>query len=250
MNRQFDKRKRPASKREGPGRPQGRSVTRAQILDAAEGLFAEKGYAGTSLREIADHACVTQALLNYYFGSKEGLFIEVYMRRGKELASQRMEGLEELRQSGKPYALDDVIRAFIQPALTMRSSPSGRQFIKLQARVHIEADDLAYSLRREVYDESTKAYVNEIERIVPHLTQETIYWRLVQFIGSYLYLISDAHRLRELSAGESDPDDDAEFLRQVMSYSVGAFLAADPAQPALKPSNAPPPRPRVRTHTA
>ena len=53
-----------------PGRPEGTSEVRGQILDAAEDVFSSLGYAGTSLREVAEKAKVTQALISYYFGSK------------------------------------------------------------------------------------------------------------------------------------------------------------------------------------
>ena len=45
-----------------------------QLLEAAEGLFAEHGYEGTSVRKLADKAHVNVAMISYYFGSKEKLF--------------------------------------------------------------------------------------------------------------------------------------------------------------------------------
>lgn len=47
--------------------------TRERLLDAARTLFGEKGYAGTSTREIAAQAECNVALISHYFGSKEGL---------------------------------------------------------------------------------------------------------------------------------------------------------------------------------
>ncbi|MBT5685956.1 MAG: TetR/AcrR family transcriptional regulator, partial [Gammaproteobacteria bacterium] len=48
--------------------------TQTKILDAAEYLFVEQGYAATSLRAIASAAGVNLAATHYYFGSKKGLF--------------------------------------------------------------------------------------------------------------------------------------------------------------------------------
>jgi len=56
-----------------PGRPRVAVDLRAQVLDAALGLFAARGIAVTSLREIARKAGVTPALLHYYFGDKSRL---------------------------------------------------------------------------------------------------------------------------------------------------------------------------------
>ena len=54
---------------------------RQLILDVAEKLFAELGYDGASTRLIAKEASVNMAMLNYYFGGKEGLFIAVFERK-------------------------------------------------------------------------------------------------------------------------------------------------------------------------
>src|ERR1044072_6088467 len=49
-------------------------VVRANILAAAETLFSERGFAGTSTRDIAASAGVTSAMVHYYFGNKAGLY--------------------------------------------------------------------------------------------------------------------------------------------------------------------------------
>jgi AcrR family transcriptional regulator len=51
--------------------------TRDRLLETATALFAEKGYAGTSVREIVDRAGVSKPVLYYYFKSKEGLFYAI-----------------------------------------------------------------------------------------------------------------------------------------------------------------------------
>lgn len=51
------------------------------ILDVAERVFAEHGYNGASTRLISGEAGVNMAMLNYYFGSKEGLFLAIFERR-------------------------------------------------------------------------------------------------------------------------------------------------------------------------
>ncbi|QJD95886.1 TetR/AcrR family transcriptional regulator [Mucilaginibacter robiniae] len=51
------------------------------ILDVAERVFAEHGFDGASTRMISGEAGVNMAMLNYYFGSKEGLFLAIFERR-------------------------------------------------------------------------------------------------------------------------------------------------------------------------
>ncbi len=51
------------------------------ILDVAERVFSDKGFDGASTRLISGEAGVNMAMLNYYFGSKEGLFLAIFQRK-------------------------------------------------------------------------------------------------------------------------------------------------------------------------
>lgn len=62
----------PASRR---GRRPGAPDTRAAILDAARSAFADKGFAGTTIRAVASAASVDAALVHHYFGTKDDLFL-------------------------------------------------------------------------------------------------------------------------------------------------------------------------------
>jgi AcrR family transcriptional regulator len=65
--------KTPARRR---GRRPGGGDTRAQLLVAARALFAERGYEGATVRQIAERAAVDPAMVNHWFGGKEALFTE------------------------------------------------------------------------------------------------------------------------------------------------------------------------------
>lgn len=54
-----------------------------QIMEVAEELISEKGFNGTSVRDIADKAGVNLAMISYYFGSKDKLLEAIFQRRGE-----------------------------------------------------------------------------------------------------------------------------------------------------------------------
>lgn len=58
-----------------------KSDTRQNILTVAEKLFSEQGFEGTSTRQIAKEAGANMAMINYYFGGKEGVFTEILSKR-------------------------------------------------------------------------------------------------------------------------------------------------------------------------
>lgn len=76
----------------------------AAILDAAEGAFSRSGYAGASMREIAERASVSKSLLHYHFQSKEHLFVEVQMRAYERLARRVAAAVAPI-ESGKERGL-------------------------------------------------------------------------------------------------------------------------------------------------
>jgi AcrR family transcriptional regulator len=61
------------------------SPKQLQLLDTAELLFSQKGFEGTSVRDIADEAGINTAMISYYFGSKEKLMEAIFERRSMNI---------------------------------------------------------------------------------------------------------------------------------------------------------------------
>jgi TetR/AcrR family transcriptional regulator len=82
--------------------------TRDQILDAAEGLFAQQGFTATSIKQIAAGAKVNSALLYYYFADKETLY--------KAVLARQIQGLVASLASRVQGAADpvDAVRRFVE----------------------------------------------------------------------------------------------------------------------------------------
>jgi TetR/AcrR family transcriptional regulator len=70
------------------------SGTRAKLLETASHLFAEKGYASTSVREIVSRAGVSKPVLYYYFQSKEGLYYAI-LKWGAEVQKEIIDDVFE-----------------------------------------------------------------------------------------------------------------------------------------------------------
>ena len=222
-----------APKRGRIGRPEGASGNvRETMLDAAEVTFADLGYAGTTLREVSQKANVTQALISYYFGSKFGLFEEVFLRRSRKISDARLDNLAALMARDAPPTVRDIVLAFLKPTLALRATPEGRAFIRLQSRLHTEPPEISYQLRNEAYDASTRAYVGALRKALPYLPEKDIYWRVTLMVGAYMYAFSDTHRLEQLAPDICNPDDADEILEQITAFVSGGLEA--PVTPAGK----------------
>ena len=103
-------------------------ATRGGLLDAAEQLFAQRGFYGVSVRDITGAANVDVALASYHFGNKQGLLEAVFMRRAEDLNTERIARLDAVLAaagSRRPPKIEDVIDAFTHPLLdrSSRGSP-------------------------------------------------------------------------------------------------------------------------------
>ena len=74
------------------------------ILDAAEKLFCETGYEGTSTRQISKESGANMAMISYYFGSKEGVFQEIMEQRMKDFNVQLVNINEGKTTSSRNWA--------------------------------------------------------------------------------------------------------------------------------------------------
>lgn len=104
--------------------------TRTRILDAAGPIFAEKGYAAATVREICQEAGVNLASVNYYFGGKENLYREAL--KLAHPAKFRAQGNFQWPERTRPEAkLKDFIRFLLTQVLRVEASPwQERLFIR------------------------------------------------------------------------------------------------------------------------
>ena len=82
-------------------------ATRDRIFLAAERLFATRGFADVSVRDITTEAGVNLAAVNYHFGSKDALLFEIFTTRSAEVNRARARMLHEA--ASRPCA------AFLKP---------------------------------------------------------------------------------------------------------------------------------------
>lgn len=87
--------------------------TRERILDQAERLFCAKDFAEVSVREITSAASCNLGAVNYYFGSKKNLYLEVFRQRWIPRARGMRAKLEALGKSGRATT-EEIVRTLIQ----------------------------------------------------------------------------------------------------------------------------------------
>lgn len=165
--------------------------TKDRILGAAEVLFAQHGFAGTSLRQVTALAEVNIAAVNYHFGSKENLVNEVFRRRLDELSERRLAALKQAEALPSPN-LEAILAAFIEPALALTlDRHGGPAFVRVLARAYAEKNDRLRSFLSEHYGHVLRRFSAAIATALPELPKDELYWRLDFVAGALTYAMAD-----------------------------------------------------------
>lgn len=179
--------------------------TRERILEAAEQLFAENGFAATSIRAITAKAGVNLAALNYHFGSKDGLIDSIFKRRIGSLNSERIRLLDMVESKHEEVTLEEVLEAFLGPAIRLASDPSsgGKVFMRLMGRAHTEPGDFFVVKISKHFDKVFGRFSASIQRLLPHLSSGELFWRIHFVVGAMAITMSQKLTLRHLESFET-----------------------------------------------
>jgi AcrR family transcriptional regulator len=198
--------------------------TKERILDAAETLFAQYGFGGTSLRQVTSQADVNIAAVNYHFGSKENLVNEVFRRRMDEMSGQRMARLRAAVEAD-PADLEGILAAFVEPPLAMaQDRHGGGAFIRVIARAYAEKNDSLRRFLSEQYGHVLRAFAKAIAGCMPGLSKEELYWRLDFLAGALTYAMADFGMIKR-PVGMSEQDHRQRAARELIRFAAAGFKA-------------------------
>jgi AcrR family transcriptional regulator len=198
--------------------------TRERLLDAAERLFAENGFAATSVRDITAAAASNIAAVNYHFGGKYNLYNEVFRRRMAAMREQRIASIRQARAEGGSLeaVLDAFATAFLQPLV---ERGSGRLLIELISREMLDPQLPRELFLAEVVGPIQEVLAEAIMAATPGLGHGPARLCVISIVGQLLQV---AHRLRrgELAAGwgaELPPL--PEMVDQIVRFSTAGVRA-------------------------
>lgn len=197
-----------------------------RILDAAEKLFAERGYDGVTLRAIAKEAGVDVALANYHFGRKEELFERTFMRRAAILNAWRVEALEAAQAAAAPdpAPVRAIIDAYLRPLMTGDhiNDPGWRNYYALVAYVN-SSTEWGGRLMSETFDPAIERFIEALRTALPEATPAAIYWGYLCLSGAITLAFARTGRLDVLSAGKIRSTDLEEGYGEMVEFITAGF---------------------------
>jgi AcrR family transcriptional regulator len=197
--------------------------TRTRILDAAEELFMQHGFEGTSMRLLTAKAGVNLAAVNYHFGSKHALIEAVFRRRLDPMNAARIAELERLETSGS-LSPESIIRAFVGPSLRMieDAKSGGRNFIRLLGRTYTDPAKAIRALIGQMYAPAMERYKAALERALPQMPRDELVWRMHFMFGTLAYTLAATDTVQLIAGCKPEDRHDARLLEERLT----AFLAA------------------------
>ena len=194
--------------------------TRTRILDAAEELFMQHGFEGTSMRLLTSRAGVNLAAVNYHFGSKDALIEAVFRRRLDPMNAERIAALERL----EVLSPESISRAFVGPSLRLigDAKGGGRNFIRLLGRTYTEPAKGIRNLIGQLYTATMERYKGAIERALPQMPPDELVWRMHFMFGTLAYTLAATDTVQLIAGCKPEDRYDARLLEERLT----AFLAA------------------------
>lgn len=212
-----------------------RSDTKTRILDAAEKLFAERGFSETSLRLITSKAEVNLASVNYHFGSKKELIRAVLARYLDVFMPAAADAIVAVRNADANASLDDIFSTLVNPLLELNKlrAEGTTTFLQLLGRGYIESQGHLRWFITTHYGKYLSLFVKAVGESTPHIPPAEMFWRLHFTLGTVVFTMASADALTEIAEADFGEHNDIEaVIRKVIPY-----LSAGVSVPVNKDAN-------------
>jgi AcrR family transcriptional regulator len=143
-----------------------------KLLDAAEALFCEKGFEGTSVRNLTTTAGCNIAAVNYHFGGKDKLYVEMFRRQMRRMFQRHRELIDTLADN-PDATLEDLVRgAITEPLKAIANKEKSAAVMKLLVREvlnqHVDKNEIIGDLKNEFFP----LFCDAMMRFCPGLDSE------------------------------------------------------------------------------
>lgn len=194
--------------------------TKQKILDTAERLIGEQGYAATSLRQIIAEAGVNLAAVHYHFGSKEELLDDLVLRRAGPVNEARIAMLDriEAEMGNGPPAVERVLEAFLLP--TAEAASRHPRFVKLMGRML--AEGMMPGILQKHFQVAAGRFLGALRKALPDLPADELLWRVHFMVGAMAHTMCGAPEFPQMIA---EPGDFRTRMNRLVTFLSAGFRA-------------------------
>jgi len=194
-----------------------------RLLAAAEQLFADKGFAAVSVRDITTLAQCNVAAVNYHFSSKDNLYLEVIKRRIDDLRQIRLDSIQKAMSNPKT-TLEDLLRAFSWAFLEpLVNEHNGRQLMKLMLREMLDPQVPAEIFFEGMIKPIIKALCDAIMKLSPGIDISKTYFCIHSLVAQLLHTIHTQTILPRIEELPFDQPQFEDFVDHIVEFSAVAI---------------------------
>ncbi len=190
-----------------------------RILDAAEALFAERGFAETSLRTITSTAGVNLAAVNYHFGSKKALIQAIFVRYLDPLADAVSDELNQVEESNKNLSITDLLLLLTRSVYKVHGHSARRitGFMRLLGLAYTQSQGHLRSYLGERYGGVFKRFVGLLRPACPELSDIDLFWHTHFALGAAVFTLSNHQALGDMLESDTGVHSD---IHQVVNRLI------------------------------
>jgi len=208
-------------------------ATAARVLRAAGALFAERGFHGTTMRDIAERAGANVASGHYHFGSKRDLYVAVLRatfaevrglleRGGVQVDAARLDRMN-------PAELETLLEKRLALMLGSLLGPPPSLHGTLMMREMLDPSDALPIVVTEFIQPMTDDIAAIVRRLAPGLDDERVFWCVASIVGQALfYRLTRPATLRILALADFTPAYEARLATHVARFAMGGIAAVAP----------------------
>ena len=209
------------------------SETVDRILDAAEELFAERGFSETSLRMITSKAKVNLAAVNYHFGSKNALIQAVFARFLTPFSSTLDRAFDDLeaRCGDTPPTLNQTLWVLTESAIRMpqRSERGLSIFMRLLGLAYTQSQGHLRKFLEQQYSNPFGRFMRLLKEATPQLSAVDRYWRIQFMLGATAFTMSSSDALRDILHNKLGVETTVqEIAARLVPFLAAGMQASDP----------------------
>lgn len=204
-----------------------REASIERILDAAEQLFAEFGYHGFTLKDVAARVGVSSTLIHYHFSGKDSICEAVWARKAPISARNRLESMRRYAEEvGDKITVEGALAAWIDADLNVQieETEQWRAFGKIAAQANSAAGWGAEKMTK-YFNPVVLALIDLLKKAMPECDEETIFWGYHFVSGAMTHNMARTGRLDELSHGLCSSNDFVSIRRHMAKFMAAGFEA-------------------------
>lgn len=214
------------------------SESKLRLLDAAEQLFADRGFESVSVRDVTQAAKANVAAVNYHFGSRDGMIALVVTRYITPVNEERLVRLDALQKkwSGKSVPIEEVIDAYVRPlvSIVQKSDLSERLFCKMMGRIFsLQGEGLPPAIEDQIQISSDR-FIRALAKSLPSVSPEELVWRMHFLVGAMIHMLLNQEMLHRMTKGLSGSPTMEATLSRFIRFAAAGLREGVETEPAVK----------------